>query len=141
MTTVASIRAAFVAAAQSRDLDAILDCYAPDAVMIAPEGRFEGRDGIAAYFRPQFDAFSDLRLEITHVHDDGDTGVGEWTFSGTNSRPLELPDGTQLPATGRRVTQRGADVAVAVDGRIREHRLYYDQVELLQQLSPQASAV
>lgn len=139
MSTVATIRERFISAVRRSDLDGILGCYQPNAVLLAPEGRFEGHEGLRTYFGPQFDAFSDLRLELTAVHDADDTGVAEWTFSGTSTGSLELPDGGTLAATGQRVTQRGIDVASVADGRIREHRLYYDQLELLQQLRPAAA--
>lgn len=139
MSTVATIRERFINSVQRSDLEGILSCYQPDAVLLAPEGRFEGHEGLRTYFGTQFDAFSDLRLELTAVHDTDETGVAEWTFSGTSTGSLELPDGGTLTATGQRVTQRGADVADIADGRIREHRLYYDQMELLQQLQPAAA--
>lgn len=65
--------------------------------------------------------------------------AAEWSFGGTSTGSLELPDGQVLPATGTHVTQRGADVFTVADGPIREHRLYYDQVELIQQLTAVAS--
>jgi ketosteroid isomerase-like protein len=131
------IRERFLAAVHASDVRGVLACYTADAVLVAPEGRYEGSDYIEAYYRQQFSAFSDLRLKLHAVHDVGDTGIAEWSFSGVNTGTLELPDGTVLPATGRRTTQRGADVAIIRDGRIGEHRLYYDQLELIAQLGVQ----
>jgi ketosteroid isomerase-like protein len=135
MSTPNSIREAFISSAERGDIEGVIACYAPDAVLIAPEGHFEGRGQIAAFYNAQFGAASDIRLEIAARYDLPDTGVAEWSFNGTSTGSLELPDGRILPATGQRVTQRGVDVFTVADGRIREHRLYYDQVELIQQLT------
>ena len=53
-----------------------------------------------------------------HVQDDfkaenGDTAINEWTISGTQTGPLEGPEGT-IPATGKGITVRGVD---ALTGR------------------------
>ena len=37
----------------------------------------------------------------------GDTFADEWTFVGTQTGPFRLPDGGELPPTGRRVEVRG----------------------------------
>lgn len=135
MSTPNSIRETFISSAERGDIDGVVACYALDAVLIVPEGRFEGRDQIAAFYNAQFGAISDVRLKIVARYDLPDTGVAEWSFHGTSTGALELPDGRILPATGQRVTQRGADVFTVADGRFREHRLYYDQVEIIQQLT------
>lgn len=44
------------------------------------------------------------------------------------------PSETTVPATGRRVRQRGIDVAVLADGLIGRQRVYYDNVEAFSQL-------
>jgi steroid delta-isomerase-like uncharacterized protein len=139
-TTTTEIRRRFLDAVAGKDVRAVVECYAPDAVLTAPEGRFEGHDYIEAYYRAQFDAFADAGLTVHATHDHEDRGVAEWTFTGTQTGPVELPGGEVVPASGRRVTQRGADVALVEDDRIREHRLYYDQLELIEQLGITATA-
>lgn len=134
MSTPQDIRDEFLGAIGRADLEGVLNCYHPEAVLIAPEGRFEGRDGLASYFRLQFELFSDIRLAVTATWDTSDAAIAEWSVSATNTGAVPLPDGGTLPATGRHVTQRGADIALIREGRIREHRLYYDQVELFAQL-------
>jgi hypothetical protein len=141
MARIDDVRARFIAAVAASDVAAVLSCYRDDAVLIAPEGRFEGRDYLEAYYRNQFTAFSGLELSVSDTHDDGNAGVAEWVFTGTSTGPLELPGSEAVPPTGRRITQRGADIAILDEaGLIREHRLYYDQLELVEQLGLHAPA-
>lgn len=59
----------------------------------------------------------------------------ELVFSGTNTGPLVLPDGTAVPPTGRvvrfplRMFNR-----VDTDGKIVEEHRYYDPASIIQQL-------
>jgi len=46
---------------------------------------------------------------------------------------METPEGT-IPATGKRLTLRGADAITVRDGLIRSHRVYYDQLGFMTQL-------
>jgi predicted ester cyclase len=139
MSSADEIRSRFIPAVAANEVAKVVACYRDDAVLIAPEGRFEGRDYIEAFYRGQFQAFPGARLMVTLTHDRGDTGIAEWSFTGTNNGPLELPGGEVIAPTGKRVTQRGVDIAIIEDGLIREHRLYYDQLELIEQLGPQAA--
>jgi ketosteroid isomerase-like protein len=43
-TTTTEIRRRFLDAVAGKDVRAVVECYAPDAVLTAPEGRFEGHD-------------------------------------------------------------------------------------------------
>ena len=54
--------------------------------------------------------------------------------------PLSLPDGTQLPPTGKRLEIKGMELVQVRDGKIVIDNLYYDAMSLLAQvgLLPQA---
>jgi ketosteroid isomerase-like protein len=134
MSMPAKLRGEFYAAVEHSDLAGMVSCYRPDAVLVQPDGRFEGQEQIEAYYRAQLAMFSGLRFTVRATHRTADTDVAEWSFSATNTGPIEAPGGEPLPATGADVSVRGADVLVAADGLIREHRFYYDQVELMGQL-------
>jgi ketosteroid isomerase-like protein len=127
------IRQAFLAAVAAGDVDTIVGLYQPDAVLEAPEGRFEGREQIEQYFRAQLTPF-DAKLNVVAVHDAGGTEIGEWVMEAVHTGELQLPDGTTMPATGKPVRQRGADVVVYSGGLISQQRVYYDNVEALAQL-------
>lgn len=119
----------------SKDLKAIGECYAENAVVVSPErGEIMGRDQFVEYWRPFMEAFPDITYESMHKHESGDTGIDEGYFTGTNSGPLPLPSGETLPATEKSIRIRGCDIGTVENGLIREHRLYYDQMEFLGQL-------
>jgi ketosteroid isomerase-like protein len=133
IVNLSETRKKFLYAVSRGDVDMILDLYQPDAVLEAPEGRFEGREQIEQYYRAQLTPL-DAELKVQAVHRDGNTEIGEWVMEATHTGDMQLPDGTTLAATGRQVRQRGVDVAVYVDGLVSQQRVYYDNVEALSQL-------
>lgn len=64
----------------------------------------------------------------------GDTFADEWTFVATHTGPFQLPDGTEFPATGKRVELRGMELVQVRDGKIVIDNLYYDNLAVLAQL-------
>jgi steroid delta-isomerase-like uncharacterized protein len=107
--------------------------YADDGVLTDPSGEYQGREAVVQYWEGFFRAFPDISGRDEFKAESGDTAINEWTASGTNDGPLETPEGT-IPATGKRVTIRGADALTARDGRITSHRVYYDQLAFMSQL-------
>lgn len=120
-------------AVQAGGVDASPASYDAGAVFTAPEGTFRGAEQIEEYYRALLGAVSEVGVEVRARLGTGDTALDEWTITAVHSGPLETPAGT-APATGRTLTVRGADVVRVEDGRIVEHRAYYDQVELLSQV-------
>lgn len=109
--------------------------YAADAVAIAPDGQeYQGPEAIVTYMQEFFAAFPDAKYESLGAWEIGDTAWDEGRFSGANTGPLAMPDGSTLPATGKTVTMRGADVVTVEDGLITSHRFYFDQMSFLAQL-------
>jgi ketosteroid isomerase-like protein len=127
------VRQTFLGAVSRGDVDTIVGLYHSDAVLEAPEGRFEGPDQVAEYYRTQLTPM-DAELHVVATYDTDDTGVTEWVMEATNTGDLQFPDGSTVPATGRKVRQRGCDIAIYSDGRIVTHRVYYDNVEAMSQL-------
>jgi predicted ester cyclase len=64
----------------------------------------------------------------------GDSFADEWTFAGTQTGPLPLPDGTQLPPTGKRLEIKGMELVQVRDGKIVIDNLYYDAMAILAQV-------
>ncbi|WAZ23303.1 ester cyclase [Streptomyces cinnabarinus] len=117
------------------DLKALAELFAEDAVAFTPDGgEVTGRDNIVDYWRQMTDAVPDGTFVPEHAYETGDTAIDEGWFSGTNSGPIALPDGETLPATGKAVRIRGVDLATVRDGRIVSYRLYFDQMDFLDQL-------
>ncbi|MFF8969950.1 ester cyclase [Streptomyces sp. NPDC014995] len=117
------------------DMRVVAELFAQDAVAVTPEaGELHGRDEIVEYWRQMTDAIPEATYEPVHSFEIGTTAVDEGFFRGRNTGPLQMPDGQTLPATQREVRVRGADFATVVDGQIVSYRLYFDQMEFLEQL-------
>lgn len=117
------------------DLDAVMDLYADDAVQGMPDGIFEGRSAIHERLARELKAIPDVTHTVVSFIDQGDAFADEWTFVGTQTGPLTLPDGTVLPPTGKRVEVRGMEVVrVGPDGKIVLNTLYYDNLAVAAQL-------
>ncbi|WP_030194207.1 ester cyclase [Streptomyces sp. NRRL S-87] len=119
----------------TRDLKAVAACFAEDACAVTPDmGVLRGRDEVVEYFRQVMDAMPNATYEAVRRHETADTAIDEGFYRGRNTGPLELPSGELLPATHREVRIRGVDFATVADGLITEYRLYFDQLEFLEQL-------
>jgi steroid delta-isomerase-like uncharacterized protein len=125
------------------DLDACMDLYAEDAVQRMHDGTFEGRSEIRDRLARDLEAFPDAKYVVDSFVDEGNTFAGEWTFTGTNTGPFRLPDGTDVPATGRRVEIKGMELVEVRDAWIVVDNLYYDFMAALLQLGlvPEEAAV
>jgi len=116
------------------DLDAVMDLYAEDAVQLMPDGTFEGRSTIRERLAQELNGFSDVAHRVESFVEQGDAFADEWTFVGTHTAPFPLPDGSQLPPTGKRVEIRGMEFVQMHDGKIVVDNLYYDTLAVAVQL-------
>ena len=116
------------------DLDGVMDLYAEDAVQIMPEGTFEGRSAIRERLARDLVACPDIAWTVLSFVEQGDTFADEWSFVATHTGPFQLPDGSEYPATGRRVELRGMELVQLRDGKIIVDNLYYDFMAIVSQL-------
>lgn len=116
------------------DLDGVMDLYADDAVQVMPDGTYEGWDNVRARLAQELDGFSELNHTVRSFIEQGDEFADEWTFVGTHTGPFTLPDGRELPPTGRRIEIRGMEVVRVRDGKIVLNALYYDNLASMAQL-------
>ncbi|MCU1451599.1 MAG: hypothetical protein JWP02_3769 [Acidimicrobiales bacterium] len=116
------------------DIDGFVQTYAEDAVLRSPDGVYEGKTAISEYWTQEKASFPDSTVEMTRSIADGEIVSGEWTWAATNTGPLHLPDGTELPATGKHVEIAGAEVVRYRDGKVVEHNLYFDNMGAFGQL-------
>jgi steroid delta-isomerase-like uncharacterized protein len=116
------------------DLDACMELYAEDATQRMHDGTFEGLDAIHARLARDLDAFPDAKYVVESFVEGGDLFADEWTFTGTNTGPFQLPDGTELPATGKPVEIKGMELVEVRDGKIVVDNLYYDFMAAVAQL-------
>jgi steroid delta-isomerase-like uncharacterized protein len=116
------------------DLDGVMDLYADDAVQIMPDGTYEGWNTVRERLAQELEGFTDLDHTVRSFVEQGDAFADEWTFVGTHTGAFRLPDGTELPPTGKRVEMRGMELVQVRDGKIVLNTLYYDNVAALAQL-------
>jgi steroid delta-isomerase-like uncharacterized protein len=119
---------------KKRDLNGIMALYADDASQWMPDGVYEGRASIRERLARELAAFSDLDWGVASFVDDGDAFADEWWFVGTHTGPLVMPDGSELPATGKRVEMHGMELVKVRDGKIVVDNLYYDNLSIAAQL-------
>lgn len=122
------------------DLDGVMDLYAEHSTQLMPDGIYEGSGVIRDRLALELAAFSDVAHRYISYVEEGDAFADEWVFVGTHTGPLVLPDGTEVPPTGRRVQVQGMELVRMRDGKIVVDNLYYDSVAVAAQLGllPQA---
>ncbi|MFP5298350.1 MAG: ester cyclase [Actinomycetota bacterium] len=119
----------------AKDYQTARDLYAPDVIVVTPDqGELKGRDEAVAYMKGFFESFPDATYDAEHTHETGNTAIDEGYFIGTHTKPLVLPTGESIPPTNQRVRLRSCDFLVVEDGKAIEHRMYFDQMELIEQL-------
>ena len=116
------------------DLGGVMDLYADDGVQIMPDGTYEGWNAVRDRLAQELDGFTELNHTVRSFVEQGDTFADEWTFVGTHTGPFRLPDGKELPPTGKRVEIRGMEVVQVRDGKIVLNALYYDNLASMAQL-------
>jgi len=116
------------------DLDAATAVFAADMRMTDPDlGTVEGLGAFREYLDGLKRPLPDAGAIVERIYEAGDTVIVEGRFTGTNTGPLEGPEG-ETPPSGRKVDLPFADFSRLSDGKIVEYRTYYDQVALLTQL-------
>ena len=79
------------------------------------------------------DQWPDREAIVYSAYDD--MGIAaRWTFAGTHTAPLSLPDGRELAPTGMRIEIRGMEYCLMRDGKLVVNTLYYDNVAVAAQL-------
>jgi steroid delta-isomerase-like uncharacterized protein len=95
--------------------------------------KFQGADAWLQVWEQWRNAFPDVKGTITNAVASGNAVVQEITWQGTQSGPLSLP-GRTIPASGKRQITRTSLVLVFEGDRVKESRLYFDMLTLLQQI-------
>jgi ketosteroid isomerase-like protein len=80
-----------------RDADAMLELYAPEAVVVDRRqvgwGEFRGHDALRSYYQGLFDNAEELHEELEVVSEEGDVIVASCTLRG---RLVGQPDGPEV---------------------------------------------
>lgn len=119
---------------QAHDKDLFRTVFADDVKVELPGSAFEGVDGLLATIEVFYTAFPDIKLTPRQVWADENGVVAEQVFTGTHTGPLATPEG-EVPPTGKPVTFGLIDTfLVGADGKVTDHRVYYDNLSFLTQL-------
>lgn len=105
------------------------DAAAPAEGVAGPEGEVHGRDGLEAFMRGVAAGFPDFELTILDTVSRDDLVMYEAEIAMTHEGEF---DG--IPPTGRTVEMREMSKCRVEDGVVREHRVYFDQQEVFEQL-------
>ena len=116
------------------DMEDFANFYTEDAELVTPEGTAQGRAAIREQWSRDKVGFPDCAVTIDVIVEQGDTIAGEWTWAGTHTGPLVLPDGTEVPPTGKRVEIKGMELVQVRDGKIAVHHAYWDNMAMAGQL-------
>ena len=109
--------AAYAAAWNRHDLDAIMSMMTPDCVFETSAGpdpcgrRFVGREAVRAAIAEIFASLPDIRFIASRHFSAGDRGASEWTMIATR-------------ADGRRIEACGCDLFEFEEGKIRRKDSY-----------------
>jgi steroid delta-isomerase-like uncharacterized protein len=113
------------------DVDAFGELLADDFVEHEETpGLAPTKDGVKSFFRMQFAAFPDLRMDVEDVVADGSKVVARVRYTGTQRGEF-----MGMPATGKSVDVQLIDIfRFGDDGRVGEHWGVVDLLTMMQQL-------
>ena len=107
----------------TQDASLFMSLFADDAHYcdVALDKMFRGREAIKAFFEETFTTFPDLRMETGRCAVTAEAAAGEWIMSGTF-----LGESFGEPPTGKSFRVQGCCFMKLLDGRIVEHRDYWN---------------
>ena len=118
------------------DRDRWAELYHEDVVFEAPGGsRISGLEDLkVSYFDALLTAAPDRGSSDVVLISEGEHVVEQARYTGTHTGTWRNPNGVEIPATGKTLDFPFVGVFRVERGRISSIRLYYDQVEVLNQL-------
>ena len=107
----------------TQDTSLFLSLFAENAEYrdVALDKVFCGHEAIKAFFEGAFVTFPDFRMEVGDCAVTKDAAAGEWVMSGTF-----LGESFGVPPTGKAFRVQGCCFMRILDGRIVEHRDYWN---------------
>jgi ketosteroid isomerase-like protein len=122
----------FYAALAAGDLAGVTVGFAPNCRTETPAGVMSPaeHEGFIGAFKA---ALPDAHMHVVNAVESGDEIFVEGRFRGTHRKDLVTPQGT-VPASGRTLDLPYADYFRVADGKIVEHRVFWDQGAMMAQL-------
>lgn len=119
---------------ESHDVELALSPFAADVSVELPSGPLEGVEALRAVVQGFITAFPDLKLSVRNSWEVDRAVIVEVDFHGTHTGPLPTAQGDVGP-TGRTLSFPLVDIFVTGDdGKVVEHRVYWDNASFLAQL-------
>ena len=134
METAEEIGAVYAEARNTPNLDLLDTIFAADAVIhdcSAPED-IVGLEALKAYYQETHTGFPDFTIQIDEVFPAQNRIVVFWTIHGTHTGDLR-----GMPPTGSAVSFSGVAIDRLEGGLIVEEWVYFNMLDLLQQLGMQ----
>ena len=124
-----------VEAYNSSDWQQLSDVLAPDVIYdeVGTQRRLQGVDKMIEVYQGWKQVAPDGHGTITKAFASGNLVTLEVVWTGTQTGPLESPEGV-LPPTGRQWVVPGAQVISFEGDKIKELRQYFDMMTLLKHI-------
>jgi steroid delta-isomerase-like uncharacterized protein len=118
------------------DWSRLRELHAPDCVEeeLSTERTLHGIDEMVDAAQGWKRAFPDGHGSVSDAYSDGPFAVLELEWEGTNTGPMDSPDGSQIPATGRSAHVKACQVFEVHDGRVTATRHYFNLMTIMNQL-------
>jgi len=118
----------------TKNPEVALACFAGGAEFLSPMGALPVPEGVRGFLDGYKKSFPDSGFEITRIVEQGDQIAVEGFWVGTHTGPMQMPDGTTVPPTNRKVRAPFATFLTIVEGKIKSHRGYWDLAGFMMQL-------
>jgi limonene-1,2-epoxide hydrolase len=125
MADIESLVKKFLAAQNADDVDAIVQCYAPNGARAYGHGETRGRENLRALYKSVTGALTKRKMKVRHLTVAGRTAVMEYTELATNSAPVKAQHG-EIPASHAEIEIHGVAVLQYEGDEIAEARIYSD---------------
>jgi len=117
------------------DLSGATSLYASEVVYVDPLGRYEGPEAVLASWEAGDTAFPGARMQTSRRLEEGDTLVAaEYNWRAAHTGAFDLPDGSQLPASGNNVEYSGLTILTVRDAKFASQRDYFDSAVVMAQM-------
>mgnify|MGYP003314220891 FL=1 len=120
----------------NRDLDGAMSCLSDDHVShdhgtgMVMTGLNENRADMENWLS----MLSEMKVEILNSVESGNSVVVEMKMTGINTGDILMPDGTKVPATGKKVEMNGCQVMEFDGDKMTKSSQYYSMMSMMAQL-------
>ncbi|MEX2553295.1 MAG: ester cyclase [Actinomycetota bacterium] len=133
MGEAADVMSRELKAVNERDIETITASFGPECIKLVPGARMQGGEQVAEWCSALIEAFPDFHITVTGVVEEAPFATVSGVVTGTHRGTLRTPGG-DIPPTGRSAEFTFSETAEVRNGAMVSVRLYFDRLELLEQL-------